>query len=63
MNKRLDIVLVEKKLAKSRERAKEMIKHEYVNVDGFTVTKPAQLISDENQITICGECLQYVGRG
>ena len=63
MDKRLDFVLVEKKLAKSRERAKEMIKNEYVKVNGFTAAKPSQFISDESQITICGESLRYVGRG
>lgn len=63
MSKRLDALLVEKKLVKSRERAKELIQSGSVAVDGITAVKPAQTVSEDSKLEITGEVLRYVGRG
>lgn len=63
MSKRLDIILVEKGFAKSRERAKELIKSNGVLVDGKVINKPSAEISEFQEIKIVGETLEYVGRG
>lgn len=61
--KRLDIVLVEKGLANSRERAKEMIKSGQVTINGNLCDKPSKIISDNDKLEIIGETLKYAGRG
>ena len=63
MSKRLDIFLVEKGFVKSRERAKELVKNNGVTVDGKVVTKPSVEVSEDQEIKIIGETLEYVGRG
>ena len=60
---RLDVQLVELKIAASRERAKEMIKSGFVKVNGITVIKPSIDVSSDESIEFCGEKLRYVGRG
>ncbi|MBQ3915457.1 MAG: TlyA family RNA methyltransferase, partial [Ruminococcus sp.] len=59
---RLDAVLVEKGLARSRERAKEMIKSGAVTVDGVTVKKPAAEVTGDEVIESAEKEL-FVGRG
>ncbi|MBR6394871.1 MAG: TlyA family RNA methyltransferase [Ruminococcus sp.] len=59
---RLDSKLVEKGIARSRERAKEMIKAGNVTVNGNIVTKSAYEVSDEDEIASSEQEL-YVGRG
>lgn len=59
--KRLDILLVEKGIASSRENAKRMIEAGNVNVNGNIVKKPSKTFSDEAEITAKTE--KYVGRG
>lgn len=60
---RLDILLVEKGLIESRERAKTMIMAGKVFVDGHRVDKAGEKISVEANIECKGEKLPYVSRG
>ena len=61
---RLDQYLVEKKLVKSRSKAKELIQSSLVFVDSICVTKPSFQVLGEVQIEIKNaEILQYVSRG
>lgn len=60
---RLDTELVLRGFARSRERAKEMIKSGGVSVGGRIVTKPAAEVTPEDVIEILKADLQYVGRG
>lgn len=60
---RLDAELVARGLAKSRERAKEMIKSGSVIVDGKSALKPSQEISSAQIIQTLAPDMQYVGRG
>ena len=63
MEKRLDILLVEKGLAASRERAKDLIEKKQVFVSGKPAVKASQKAEEEEQIEIRGETLKYVSRG
>ena len=60
---RLDVYLCEHKLAKSRERAKELIKEGKVCVNGRVCTKPAYEVGENDGITAQPDNLKYVGRG
>ena len=59
---RLDTELVSRGIARSRERAKEMIKSGAVSVNGRTVLKPSAEVSESDSI-ISSESEIYVGRG
>lgn len=59
---RLDSELVSRGIARSRERAKEMIKDGLVKVGGITAKKPSDEVSENDVIEAC-EFEQYVGRG
>jgi len=61
--KRLDIILIEKGLTSSRERAKELIQAQQVLVNGKPAQKPAQLCALTDTVELCGEVMPYVGRG
>jgi len=64
MNKeRLDVLLVEKGLAPSRERAKSYIMAGMVLVDGQKVDKAGTLVSPIADLTITGDNIGYVSRG
>lgn len=60
---RLDIYLVEKKLAKSRQRAQGLISAGLVFADGKKAIKSSQEVGEENKIEIKGDNLKYVSRG
>ncbi|MBO5559609.1 TlyA family RNA methyltransferase [Ruminococcus sp.] len=60
---RLDIYLTEKGLAKSRERAKTMIKAGCVKVSGTVCTKPSADVADGAEIEVDDSDFGYVGRG
>ena len=61
--KRLDKLLVEKGLVKSRERAKALIMAGKVLVNGRVVDKAGAPVSPDARIEIKGEDIPYVSRG
>lgn len=63
MDIRLDLLLVQKNIVSSREKAKEIIKSGQVFIDEKACLKPSQLISESSDIKIVGGMLKYVGRG
>ncbi len=63
MKTRLDIVLTEKKLAESREKAKAIIMAGIVYVDNQKCDKPGTLIGDQQIVEVRGKTLPYVSRG
>ena len=60
---RLDILLVERGLQESRQRAQAAIMSGLVFVNGQRVDKPGTSISNEAAIEIRGNPLKYVSRG
>ena len=60
---RLDVLLVEKNLAPSRERAKTTIMAGLVLVDGQKIDKAGTLVKPEAVIRILGNSIPYVSRG
>ena len=54
MKTRLDIVLTEKKLAESREKAKAIIMTGIVYVDNQKCDKPGTLIAPEQTVEVRG---------
>jgi 23S rRNA (cytidine1920-2'-O)/16S rRNA (cytidine1409-2'-O)-methyltransferase len=61
--KRLDRVVVEKKLAHSRHRARALIMAGKVLVNNHLVDKPGTQVSTEDVIVLKGEDSPYVSRG
>ena len=60
---RLDVLLVEKGICTSRERAKTSIMAGLVYVDGQKVDKVGEKVSVEADIVYRGEKMPYVSRG
>jgi len=60
---RLDRVIVEQKLAHSRQRARSLIMAGKVRVNNHLVDKPGTLVSTEDIIVLKGEDIPYVSRG
>lgn len=60
---RLDIYLTDKQLAKSRERAKLLIRSGSVKVDGKVCTKPSADVNDDRTVEVDESAHEYVGRG
>ncbi len=60
---RLDVLLVERGLAPSRERARAMLMAGQVRVDGSIAEKPGSRVSNEAAIEIVGKTLRYASRG
>ena len=60
---RLDILMVEKGLAQSRERAKAMIMAGQVYIDNQKCDKAGLSVSSDAEIEVRGETLKYVSRG
>lgn len=60
---RLDILLVEKGICNSRERAKTNIMAGLIFVDGHRVDKAGEKVSRDVEIIFKGEELKYVSRG
>ena len=58
---RLDLLVTEKGIARSREAAKRLIEDGKVTVDGKTVNKPSKLVSPSSIIDAQEE--KYVSRG
>jgi 23S rRNA (cytidine1920-2'-O)/16S rRNA (cytidine1409-2'-O)-methyltransferase len=60
---RLDVLVVERGLAPSRERARALIMAGTVRVNGTTVSKPGTAIDPDASITVDAPDHPYVGRG
>lgn len=63
MKKRLDVLLVEKGLAESREKAKAVIMSGIVYVDGGKEDKAGTTFDETADIEVRGNTLRYVSRG
>ncbi|MBI4690348.1 MAG: TlyA family RNA methyltransferase [Nitrospirae bacterium] len=63
MKERLDKILVDRGLVKSRERAKALIMEGGVLVDGAVVTKAGTMIDSTSMVSLKGEDIPYVSRG
>ncbi len=63
MKTRLDILLTEKNLAESREKAKAIIMTGIVYVDNQKCDKPGTMVDSEQTIEVRGKTLPYVSRG
>lgn len=61
--KRLDILLVEKRMVESRQKGQALIMTGNVLVDTHPVDKPGTLVSPNADITIKGDHLRFVSRG
>lgn len=61
--KRLDLIIVEKALAASRERARALIMSGRVLVNGQLVDKPGAAMTADSLIEVSGTDLPYVSRG
>lgn len=60
---RLDVSLVERGLAASRQRAQSMIQAGQVKVNGLIARKPAMKVRSDHQIEMVTEDHPWVGRG
>ncbi len=60
---RLDVIMVDKGLVKSRERAKALIMEGKVTVNGIPVLKSGTLVGADAEIILKKEDIPYVGRG
>ncbi len=63
MKSRLDLVLVARGLAPTREKAQAMVLAGLVEVAGRRVDKPGTSVPDEAQIRVSGPAHPYVSRG
>jgi 23S rRNA (cytidine1920-2'-O)/16S rRNA (cytidine1409-2'-O)-methyltransferase len=63
LKKRLDVLLVEKQLEQSRERARSIIMAGLVYVNGQKDDKPGSMTDVEASLEVRGKTLQYVSRG
>jgi 23S rRNA (cytidine1920-2'-O)/16S rRNA (cytidine1409-2'-O)-methyltransferase len=60
---RLDLALVRRGLAETRERAQSLILAGAVRVDGQPATKPSQNVPSDAAVAVVQETLPYVSRG
>jgi 23S rRNA (cytidine1920-2'-O)/16S rRNA (cytidine1409-2'-O)-methyltransferase len=60
---RLDVLLVERGLAQSRERAQAVLLAGQVRVNGERMEKPGTRVADDARIELIGEGLRYSSRG
>lgn len=60
---RLDVALIQRGMAPSRQRAQELIAGGQISVDGNICTKAAKPVDEQTTITMQGSGLAYVGRG
>ena len=63
LKKRIDSLLVEKKICQSRERAKALIMSGRVLVNRLPCDKPGARFSDDVEVTVKGDDLPFVSRG
>lgn len=60
---RLDIVLVERGLAPTRSRARDLIRRGFVTIDGIPVAKPAAAVPRHAVLGVSGDGADHVSRG
>lgn len=60
---RLDVLLVERGLAPSREKAQALLIAGQIRVDGQPASKSGAQVARDAQIDVVGKNLRYVGRG
>jgi 23S rRNA (cytidine1920-2'-O)/16S rRNA (cytidine1409-2'-O)-methyltransferase len=60
---RLDLLLVERGLAPSRERARALVLAGHVTVDGRLVSKAGTSVADDSQVKLAAPDHPYVSRG
>lgn len=60
---RLDVLLVERGLAASRERAQALLLAGQVRVNGAPVTKSGTQVATDAHVEVVGEALRYASRG
>jgi len=60
---RIDVLLVQKSIAESRNKAQEMICSGLIYCDGRLITKPSFDADERCKIEIRGETMKFVGRG
>ncbi|MCO4745311.1 MAG: TlyA family RNA methyltransferase [Proteobacteria bacterium] len=60
---RLDLLLVKRGLAASRQRARELIENGKVKVDGIIASKPSMQVRPDRPILMVGDDFNWVGRG
>ncbi|HXX80328.1 MAG TPA: TlyA family RNA methyltransferase [Thermodesulfovibrionales bacterium] len=63
MKERLDILLVERGMVPSREKARALIMEGDVFVNGIPVTKAGSLVNSDVHIELKGDGIAYVSRG
>lgn len=63
MKKRLDIIICEKNLAPSREKAKKLILDGFVSVDDQIINKPSAEFEDGVDVKVQENAIKYVSRG
>ena len=63
MKKRIDLLLVEKKLAETRSKAQAMIMAGQVFIENKKIIKSGELFKSDTQISIVGLHSQWVSRG
>lgn len=62
LKKRLDCLLVDKKIVETRSKASELIKKGKVKVEGKTIVKPGKLVNPASRIEIEKDKFFYVSR-
>ncbi len=60
---RLDVLIVERGLAPSRERAQALLLAGQIRVNGAPAAKPGTQVATDSQIELSGEKLRYASRG
>jgi 23S rRNA (cytidine1920-2'-O)/16S rRNA (cytidine1409-2'-O)-methyltransferase len=63
LKKRLDLLLVEKKITESRQRSRTLILSGKVLVNDIPVDKPGRLASVDDRISLKGDGIPFVSRG
>ncbi|HLR08209.1 MAG TPA: TlyA family RNA methyltransferase [Bacillota bacterium] len=61
--KRLDVLLVERKLVESREKAKRLVMAGLVFSDQMRLDKPGMKVGENIPLTVKGKLIPYVSRG
>ena len=59
---RLDVLLFQKKMFPSREKAKDAIMRGIVKVNGVTIWKAGYVVEEDVEISLTGEPIKYVSR-